>query len=86
MLAKNVEYLCSLMCPVVQHLLSADDAGLLEVSSDETGASILSNLCSENIIFLFTYRWSYFPGNCSTKQKHIVLTYRGADKSLARTN
>jgi hypothetical protein len=37
MLTKQVEYLYSLVYPVVQHLLSADDAGvLLEVYSDET--------------------------------------------------
>jgi len=75
MLTKKVEYLYSLVCPVVQHLLSADEAAVLEVYSDETGASVLSKFCSENLIFLFTYHWSYFPENCNTKQKHIVWTY-----------
>jgi len=36
MLTKKVEYFYSLMCPVVQHLHSADDAGVLEIYSDET--------------------------------------------------
>ena len=37
-LTKKVEYLDSLIYAVIQHLLSADDAELLEVYSDETGA------------------------------------------------
>jgi hypothetical protein len=36
MLTKKVGYLYSLVCLVVQHLLSADDAVVLEVYCDET--------------------------------------------------